>query len=660
MAVKEFTPVLQFEDWYEKRVVDPVKGGFTRYSIAPCAEHIIRKYDKYRTEMQARTKNFYKLEKLAASEVLTERPDLPNVSSGDIAGLVRRGARSIVQNTPNVEVISQFDDDSAEGILSKHILTTKIIGSDTYSNDMQQNLFASTKTALTLGFACVVPVLLQDAAGSWYIHYDAIHHNDVFPEDGAKDVRQAKEVFIRRYLTKAEVHHLIETNAAGWDIDALKELIKTNPPQRRHESGSHEQKKGGRLPDGYEIATFYTSSGRPFLTFDVRQKLLLRIEKNKHPRKLHPVHFLVLEKDEYQPLGKSMVELTMGRQEFQDLLLNGAMKMWHWGINPTIIGRGVNSASNLGPGKFLSLSNPNAQVEVLETNTATLSQHGIISQQNLGAMVSTVGAADQQMAASAGNGMSATPQGVEAQTQMVDITTNNYQKAVENFFSHYCSYALTVYFQELSGVQSVTPNAEARKKLLAAGLEPTVVDENGRVVKEGDIDKDGAIKLPWEKLAVEYFVRCVPGSLTELEDEKQLRILNEMFIPLSQAMPAIAQAEDPDMIKSAVQTMQYILGKQIQLSGATDAPNIARIWYGDDVEQINERDRRIAALESRITDTEPLIDEELTQNAATLAQLQAQVSALTENFGLLLEKLGVGMPPSGAEQPAPAESVPAQ
>ena len=660
MAVKEFQPIETFEDWYKERRVDPVKGGFTRYELAPCAEHVYRKYDKFRTEMQARTKNFFKLEKLAAGEVLTERPDLPNVSSGDIAGLIRRGARSIVQNTPNIEVVSQFDDDSAEGILSKFILTTKVIGSDSYSNDMQQNLFASTKTALTLGFACVIPVLLQDALGSWYIHYDAIHHNDVFPEDGAKDVRQAMEVFVRRYLSKGEVHQLIDTNAAGWDMDALKMLCSENPPQRRHESGSHEQKKGGRLPEGYEIVTLYTSSGKPFLTFDVRKKLLLRVEKNKHPRKQHPVHFLVLEKDEYQPLGKSMVELTMGRQEFQDLLLNGAMKMWHWGINPTIIGRGVNGASNLGPGKFLSLSNPNAQVEVLETNTQTLMQHSSISQQNLGSMVSTIGAADQQMATAAGGGMSQTPQGVEAQAQMVDITTNNYQKAVEHFFSHYCSYALTVYFQELSGVESVTPNAEARKKLLSAGLEPTVVNENGKVEKEGDIDKDGKVNLPWRELAVEYFVRCVPGSLTELEDEKQLRILNDMFIPLSQAMPAIAQAQDPDMIKSAVQTMQYILGKQIQLSGATDAPNLAKIWGGDDVAVINERDKKIAALEQRLGATEPLVDEELTQSAATLQQLQTQVSTLTENFGMLMEKLGVGSAPSGPQEPAPEEAVPAQ
>ena len=55
----------------------------------------------------------------------------------------------------------------------------------------------------------MIPALLQDAAGGWYMKYDAIHYRDVFPEPGAKDVRQATIVFVRRYLTKGEVHALI-------------------------------------------------------------------------------------------------------------------------------------------------------------------------------------------------------------------------------------------------------------------------------------------------------------------------------------------------------------------------------------------------------------------------------------------------------------------
>ena len=523
----EHKPVTDFPEWYIDYEGATGRNGELEFrGLAPCADYSWRQWDIYKREMDQRVGNYGTLEKLADGEVISPKADLPNISSGETAGLVRRIARNLVQNTPNIDVVSKFNDDSVRGIFSRYILTSKIIGSDTYANDMQQNLFSSTKTALTLGFACVIPALLQDAAKGWYIKYDTIHYRDVFPEPGCKDVRDATTVYVRRYLTRGEVMNLIRDNTPGWDIAALKRLILNAPRAREMQSVDHQTKKHHQIPDGYEIITRYTNTGENFLTFSASEKLLLRIEKNKHPLKKHPVHFLILEKDDQQPLGKSQVELLVGRQDFQDLMLNGAMKLWYRNINPSIIGYGtVNSIPNLSPGKYTQISNPNAKVEPFEVNTQTLMQYGSISQQNLGSMVSLIGAADQQMAAQSGGsavGMSATPQGVEAQTAMVDITTNNYQKAIEAFFSHYCSYALTIFFQELKMVKKVSPTAEARMKMLEAGL------------RTEDFDDDGCLTLDFEEMATEYFVRCVPGSLVELEDEKQLRILNQLFIPLSQ------------------------------------------------------------------------------------------------------------------------------
>ena len=470
MAVEfEDGPIKDFDLWYVDRKVDPRNGCIeTRGGLSDQATRLIRRYDYFKREMDARCADYEKLVLLADGEVISPKPDLPNVSSGETAGIVRRIARNLVQHTPNVEIINQFDDDSPKGIIARHILLTKIIGSDLYSNDMQQNLFASTKLSLTTGFDCVIPVLLQQADGTWYTKYDTIHYRDVFPEPGTKDVRQATEVFVRRYLTKGEVKALIQNQARGWDLAALRDLLHTNPkpPHREPQSNSTQDTKRRVLAEGYEIITWYSSSGRPFLTWSANTKNLLRIEVNKHPAKMHPVFFLVLEKDSQQPLGKSQVELLLGRQEFQDLMHNGAMKMWYRNINPPLIGYGaINTTPNLSPGKYTSVSNPNARIEPFEVQTQTLTQYQVISQGNTGAMVNLVGSADQQMATQAGNGMSATPQGVEAQQGMVDITTNNYQKAIESFFSHYCSYALTMYFQELKGTKRITPTADALQLL---------------------------------------------------------------------------------------------------------------------------------------------------------------------------------------------------
>ena len=630
---------MEFEDWYGEYKLDPRDGCLDVRNIGPQGNRLWSMYQRYKSEMDKRTEQYYKLEKLADGAVITPKPDLPNISSGETAGLVRRIARNLVQNTPNVEVLSRYDDDSTPGIFAHYILTSKIIGSDEYSNDMQQNLFASTKTALTLGFDTVLPVLLQDAAGGWYMKYDTIHYRDVFPEPGAKDVRQATQVFIRRYLTRGEVHALIADETAGWDIAALKSMLKSAPYGRSHESVDYQNRKFGIIPEGYEIITWYSSSGQPFLTFDPATKYLLRIERNKHPHKQHPVHFLVLEKDSQQPLGKSQVELLIGRQDFQDLMLNGAMKLWYRNINPSILGYGTtNAIPNLSPGKYTQISNPNARIEPFEVNTQTLMQYGVISQQNMGSMVNLVGSADQQMATQAGGGMSATPQGVEAQQAMVDITTNNYQKAIEAFFSHYCSYALTLYFQELRAVKKVAPTAEARIKLLRAGLPTEALNE------------DGTLDLDFEDMATEYWVRAIPGSLIEMEDEKQLRILNQLFVPLSQAMPALAASGDQQMIQQAAKAMQYIVKKQIELSGASSAFDIGAAFAGD-VEAVDERDKKIAELEERVNADGLGYDEILEMNANALGLLQEQMSMLRETQEVMMQKLGVNSTTSGSAAP---------
>jgi hypothetical protein len=242
--------------------------------------------------------------------------------------------------------------------------------------------------------------------------------------------------------------------------------------------------------------------------------------------------------------------------------------------------------------------------------------------------------------------MSATPQGVEAQQAMVDITTNNYQKAIEAFFSHYCSYALTIFFAELKGVKGVVPTADARIKLVGAGF-PTE-----------EIKSDGTIEMDFETMAVEYWVRCVPGSLVELEDEKQLRILNQMFIPLSQAMPAMAATQDKQMLMQAAKAMQYIIGKQIELSGSASAKDIGLLWKSGDVEEVDARDQRMAEIEESINNFGTDSSLELELNSEAINQLQEQMRMMAENQQILLEKLGVVEPGSTGGSPTPQGTPP--
>lgn len=639
MAVKtSYDPVTEFTDWYQRYDIDSRDGCLSNYAIGDYAQTLYRMYEDFKREHASRVANYYKYEIMADAEVVSKKPDLPNVSSGEIAGMVRRTARNVVQNTPNVEIICEFDDDDPKGILARHILKTKILREELNSNEMQQNLFASTITSFTLGFDAVVPVLVQSADKSWCMEYDTIHYQDVFPEPGVKDVLKAPMVFIRRYLTKGELKNLIRNQPAGWDIAALRSMAKSAIPPRQRESVAHQDSKHHSVPDGYEIITCYTNTGDPFLTFDASGKRLLRIEKNKDPLHRHPVQFLVLEKDPQQPLGKSQIALVYGRQEFQDLMLNGAMKLWYRNINPTLIGygTGLNGVPNMSPGKYTNIPNPNAKVEAFEVSTQTLLQYGTISQQNMGSMVNLIGAADQQMAAQAGGGMSATPQGVEAQEAMVDITTNNYQKAVENFFSKYCSYALTTYFQEVKGVKKLKPTADTRKKLLDAGVPPELFEE------------DGTLNIDMSDMATVYSVKVVPGSLVEMEDEKQLRILNELLIPISQALPAFANIQDSNMLANVANAIQFIITKEIELSGSSHANELAKKMQGLDPSGQQMHSERVDTLETSINELVGQLSSNTEQQSSAMAQMQEQMRLLTESQTVLLEKLGVTSAPTAA------------
>ena len=639
--------IREFDQWYESRHVDDHDNTYRTFQLSPLAWSVTERHKDFKREMDARTANYHKLEMAAAGEVVTKKKDLPNISSGETAGLIRRIARNVVQNVPNVQLFSAHDPHSVAGVFADFVLRDKVIGDDYYSNNMQQHLYGAALTSLTVGFECAIPVLMEDPSRGWVIQYDSIKYSDVYPEPGVKDVREAQEVFVRRWLSRGELKALVRNTPAGWDETALRTLLQSDPPRRDHRSSAHQDRKHRTIPQGYELVTWYSSSGDPFLTFDARTKMLLRIEENRHPQKKHPVFFLVMEIDPQQPLGVSQVELLLGRQEFQDLMLNGAMKLWYRNINPSIIAYGApNAVPNISPGKYTQISNPNARIETFEVNTQTLMQYGSISQQNLGSMVNLVGAADQQMAAHAGNGFSATPAGVEAQQAMVDITTNNYQKAVEAFFSSYCSYALTLYFHELRSVSRVTPTAKVRQSLVDKGMPAEVFNE------------DGSIDIKFSDLATDYWVTCVPGSLVELEDEKQLRILNSLFVPLSQAMPAFAAAEDQEMLRNASRTMQLIMRKTLEVSGAENASELSTVLVEGMTPELEAAAARTDALEESVSGLGEGIAETLGASETTLTQMQEQISIMSETLGLLLEKMGVLNQESGVNPGVPGTETP--
>ena len=117
----EATSVNSFDDWYTHReVVDfgTRMGCLDFKGLTSLASGYLGNYTRFKREMDVRCTGFEKLEMLADNEVISPKDDLPNVSSGETAGIVRRMARNLVQHTPNVEIVNKYDDDSPNGVFA--------------------------------------------------------------------------------------------------------------------------------------------------------------------------------------------------------------------------------------------------------------------------------------------------------------------------------------------------------------------------------------------------------------------------------------------------------------------------------------------------------------------------------------------------------------
>ena len=134
-----------------------------------------------------------------------------------------------------------------------------------------------------------------------------------------------------------------------------------------------------------------------------------------------------------------------------------------------------------------------------------------------------------------------------------------------------------------------------------------------------------------------------------MEDEKQLRILNQLFVPLSQAMPALAAVEDRRVLNNAASTMQYIIMKVIELSGSNRSQQMQELFRGEG----EDVDGGLTELENRIGASAQMVSDGLASTAATMQGLQEQIRILGETQGVILQKLGAGSPQSEGVQNNP-------
>ena len=113
------------------------------------------------------------------------------------------------------------------------------------------------------------------------------------------------------------------------------------------------------------------------------------------------------------------------------------------------------------------------------------------------------------------------------------------------------------------------------------------------------------------------------------------------------------------MLQQAAKAMQYIISKQIELSGSTSSKDIGLAWNGD-VEAVDERDRKLAVMEENMLATTTGNNEVMKMTEAAMLMLQDQMSMMRESQQLIMERLGMQTETSAPMEPETETGFPEQ
>ena len=116
------------------------------------------------------------------------------------------------------------------------------------------------------------------------------------------------------------------------------------------------------------------------------------------------------------------------------------------------------------------------------------------------------------------------------------------------------------------------------------------------------------------------------------------------------------------MLANAVAAMQFIVRKQIELSGSMHANELDDLLNKGVQPHLTQYQERADAVEGRVNEFDEIVNQELEQSTSLVAQLQEQVGLIAQTQQAILQALGAQTEPpavegntSGGDTPEPMQ-----
>lgn len=566
-------------------------------------------------------------------------------SEGSTQYILRKTLADTIQRVPDGELETQYDKSSKEHIWLQYLFDNKVMMSEYEGIDMMSNLTNAFKMSFIYAFAPVRTGFELDEDDDIRVGFNLENWADVFINPDCKDIRRPEVVYHRQYMTRDDVENLVDENGSVADStyneDTIHYILDEDMFTARHAESEKlaDKLKGSTSIASVTLITEYRRGAKEFVTFVPELNAEFRRVPNYDPRKGIPWNFLVLEPDPDFPLGISQVEFLLADQQFNDLFQTSAYKNLLLAMEPPIMVSGWEtnpSSYKFEPRKIWNLGNNpnNVKVEPVKIDNAVLSGWANTRESIAASMLRNLNVMDGQVAADMhASSYSKTAPGVQQQQENKNITINQYQKRVEDFFAQWAVQALRMYVNAMGGEHWLTVDEETRRRLFDIG-EEDCVDGNKILIDFSELSAD----------MLEFRVRT--GSLVQRKEDQELEKLTTMIQPVIQNLNGWSE-ENRGIIENEI--LLPVTRRMIELSDTDLAATlsdslssqIAKNMMAGMQGQIDGQQAQIADLQNQMAATQQVLPPESQEQLA-----QAPVAP------------NAGMPvPNPLE--APPESAPA-
>lgn len=389
----------------------------------------------------------------------------PRITDGTLAGIRRETPKQIIQQLPTGRVTIYQDEDMedhANAVLTDIIVPNANSGGIPYAKAKR-----AIKSTIDVGSAWAY-CFFNRTGTVLHADYKLKYFHDVLFEKGKVSEFDTNYMPMVEWLTEGDLKAIIwqekqrKLTKTDWDLKALQELLDKGPADKDQLSKDPAERKANATNGYFKLVYFFQKGvGATFYVYAPTIKKTVRTWVTKDPRGIIPIHGLIPEDDDDNPLGEPLAAISAGKQN----LLDFDMQMYQYGqalgYSPPTKKWGQTPASKIKliPDNVIEMDgNPATDdfkaVDMANTATANFgNNYGLIKTQ----IQSEMGRrSDTSTSSTAGNpNFSKTSAGVQQSAQVTDISNNDLLVSYEQWQGRVWETCLNIHFAESQGNKQV-------------------------------------------------------------------------------------------------------------------------------------------------------------------------------------------------------------